>query len=355
MSIGYGEEGGTKALKVVIMAGGKGTRFWPRSVDSKPKQFLALTSSETMLQLTYNRFLEWLPKPSVYVCTTIKYVSLVREQLPDLADDQIILEPDQRDTGPCTALIASQFLNLGDDEVLVTTPSDHYIPDSKRLMEALLHAEEAALHDRAIVTLGIKPTRAETGYGYIRTKAGTSSHEARLVETFIEKPSAEKAEHLIQQDNVYWNSGIFIWKPSTIAYYMSAYQPSLWLAISRSQASLSDIYSTLPKLSVDYAILEKAEMIYMIPVDFVWDDVGTWRSLERMHEADAYGNIVLGEVYANNSNNSIVYAENLKTVVLGVNDLIIIATQDGLLVCHKSNEQHIKTVLKALEDDEGGI
>lgn len=336
-------------MKVVIMAGGKGTRFWPRSVESKPKQFLALTSNETMLQLTYARFLAWLPERSIYVVTSEEYASLVLEQLPNLNPAQVILEPAQRDTGPCMALTALHFLGRGDDEVLVTTPSDQYIPEMQLLQEALLRAEGAASMGKVIVTLGIVPTRPETGYGYIKAEPAQDLGQILKVEAFVEKPSLEKAHQYLEEGNMYWNSGIFIWKPSTIAHNMKAHQPLMWSALTNPQESLALVYPQLQKISVDYAIMEKASELYTIPVTFDWDDIGSWTSLERMHRLDAHGNLLLGTIHSMGCSNNIISTEHQKTIVIGVENLIIVSTSEGLLVCHKSNEQDIKTALKLLD------
>lgn len=333
-------------MKVVIMAGGNGTRFWPLSVSVKPKQFLSLNSRETLIQETYRRFRYWVEPEKIYIVTTTEYLSLVREQLPEISLDHIIMEPDRRDTGPCIALTALYFLDKGEDEVLVTTPSDQYIGDLDALMAVLNQAEQIAHSDKTIATLGIVPSRPESGYGYIEVEEKPRDKGIHKVKSFIEKPSIERAEQLIQKGNVFWNSGIFVWKPSTIAYYMNLYQRDMWEVICKNKRQLDKIYSQLPKISVDYAILEKADNIYMIPVHFPWDDVGTWTSLERIHQTDSNGNILIGDIQTLLASNSIVYSEKEKTVVLGVSNLIIVSTEKGLLVCHKSEEQRIKKILE---------
>ena len=333
-------------MKVVIMAGGNGTRFWPLSVNVKPKQFLSLNSGETLIQETYRRFRTWLEPEKIYVVTTTEYLNLVREQLPEIYTDHIITEPDRRDTGPCIALTALYFLDKGEDEVLVTTPSDQYIGDADALMEVLNQAEQVAYSDKVIATLGIVPSRPESGYGYIEAEVNSWDKCVHKVKSFIEKPSVERAEQLIQKGNMFWNSGIFVWNPSTIAYYMNLYQRDMWEVICKNKRQLDKIYSQLPKISVDYAILEKADNIYMIPVHFPWDDVGTWTSLERIHQTDSNGNILIGDIQTLLASNSIVFSEKEKTVVLGVSNLIIVSTEKGLLVCHKSEEQRIKKILE---------
>lgn len=338
-------------MKIVIMAGGKGTRFWPRSTDAKPKQFLALISPETMIQETYRRFRAWLPKEHIYVATAKRYVSILQEQLPELDPERMIIEPEQKDTGPCVALTALRFLERGDDDVLVTAPSDQYIADGAALREALVEAAAAAREVPAIVTLGVVPTRPETGYGYIECAEKPRHGRLYPVQAFIEKPTLAKAKQLYQRPNIVWNSGIFVWRPSTIAYYMKKYQAAIWDTLKENMGQLERAYAGLPKISVDYAIMEKAERIYNVPVDFAWDDVGLWSALQHFHPSDRHGNLAIGDVYPVDSGDNIVWSDK-KTILIGVRDLIVVSTGEGLLVCHKSEEQKIKN---ALADSEKGI
>lgn len=336
-------------MKAVIMAGGQGTRFWPWSTEEKPKQFLSLRSNKTLIQETYERFRMWLPNDKIYIVTTEDYLAMVKEQLPMIKNVQIIVEPARRDTAPCIALTALRFLKEKDDEVIVTAPSDQYIGDWHLLMEALQLAEDAARLNRNIVTLGIKPNRPETGYGYIETEDTALDQTARKVKQFIEKPSLQKAEWLLTKTNIFWNSGIFIWRPSTIAHYMKKYQLELWDLLNVPVSVLKKSYQQLPKVSVDYAILEKAESIYTIPVSFEWDDVGTWGSIERYHEKEDSDNIVIGSNISVQGNNCTVISDSKNTLVIGVDDIIVVCTDEGLLVCHKSQEQQIKTLIQQLK------
>lgn len=337
-------------MKVVIMAGGKGNRFWPRSTEEVPKQFLALTSNHTMLQETYQRFLRWIPAADIYVATVQKYTQLVLEQLKELDSRQLIIEPEQRDTAPCMALIARYFLLEGQDEPFVTVPSDQYIGDDEAYIQAIEQAVEAARQEGVIVTLGIVPTRPETGYGYIEA-IGKAQDDGRpyRVKRFIEKPDLEKATRLVNMANVYWNCGIFAWRPSTIAAYLEQFEPDMSRLISLSDEQLEQMYPPLPKVSVDYAILEKADLIYCIPVRFGWDDVGTWTALTRLYPIDEQGNLISGSVHMLRAGDNIVFSDKQKTLVIGVADLIIVSTPEGLLVCPKSDEQTIKQALLEME------
>ncbi|WP_394137996.1 mannose-1-phosphate guanylyltransferase [Cytobacillus oceanisediminis] len=340
-------------LKVVIMAGGTGTRFWPLSVNEKPKQFLSLINKKTMLQQTYNRFRKWLPEEKIYIVTSEEYATLVKEQLA-IPHKQLILEPLQRDTGPCVTLTALTFLKENDNEVFAAVPSDHYFPEDDSIFELFKLAETTAKSDLSIVTLGIKPDRPETGYGYIQAEQNRDyMGQVLRVKKFIEKPCKQKAEELLKAEDVYWNSGIFIWKPSTIAYYMKQHQLQIYESITRFLNGSVYEYSNLPKVSVDYAIIEKAETIFTIPANIHWDDVGNWTALERLLKKDDEINVLQGNIHVLSTENCIIKSEDKKTIVIGAEDLIIASTKDGLLVCHKSMEQNIKTILKEIEDANG--
>lgn len=329
------------------MAGGQGTRFWPWSKIERPKQFLSLMSEESMLQQTYNRFSKWLPREKIYIVTTEEYVSLVKEQLPFINENHIIVEPFPRDTGPCMALTAIRFLEDKDNEVFVAVPADHYLFDDQILPEIFDIGEKLARKDNVIVTLGIKPTRPETGYGYIHAENVEKGNIGELkVKSFIEKPDEEKAERLLKSENIYWNSGMFFWKPSTIGYYMEKFQPEIWDILKNDKQNIKTQYALVPKISVDYAILEKAESIYTIPVNLKWDDIGNWTAWERLNKNSNENNYVQGDVHLLSTNNCVIKSEHQKVVVIGVEDLIIASTKEGLLVCHKSQEQKIKDVLK---------
>ncbi|XID90874.1 mannose-1-phosphate guanylyltransferase [Paenibacillaceae bacterium WGS1546] len=343
-------------MKIVIMAGGKGSRLWPRSVEDRPKQFLALASEETMLQQTYRRLARIVPPRKIYVVTAAAFRSLVLEQLPELEEERLILEPVQRDTAPCVALSALHFIRLGDDETLVMMPSDQHIPNVLALNEALIKAEAVADASPSIVTLGVVPVRPETNYGYITASPERTHDGARKVVSFVEKPDLETARQLAAKPDVYWNSGIIVWRPSTIARATETYQPDMWKALARAGDRIAEAYAELPRISVDYAILEKASNLYAIPFRYEWEDMGSWTSFERIREAaaDANGNITHGTVHAFESSHNIIFAEGMKTIVIGAEDLIIVSTTEGLLVCHKSKEPDLKSFVQRVEKQGGG-
>lgn len=344
--------GAEAVVKIVIMAGGKGNRLWPKSAGGKPKQFLALTSDETLLQAAYRGLARYVPERKLYVATAAPYRALVAEQLPELADDRLIVEPAQRDTGPCVALAAQRFLRANDDEAIVTMPADHLIPDTASLAGLLAEAERHASEGETIVTLGVVPTRPETNYGYIHTVG--NGEGARRVQAFLEKPSEERARQWIGTPGVYWNSGIFVWKPSTIGAAMERYRPDIWVPLWQAGEDWENAYEALPRISVDYAVLEKSERLLCIPFTFEWDDVGTWKALERFGNADEAGNVVQGDALLADATNNIVFSEKRKAIVIGVRDLIVVSTDEGLLVCHKSSESLLKKYVQQLENNGGG-
>lgn len=336
-------------MKIVIMAGGKGTRFWPWSVKQKPKQFLALTSGETMIQKTYRRYLQHTPADDIYVVTIRDYLHLLREQLPNLEDNHIIIEPEQRDTAPCIAYTARFFMAQGSDEALLIAPADHDMEIDSAFPESIRTAEQIAGSGHHIVTLGIQPTRAETAYGYIEAipEPVQAMPTVYKVARFTEKPKKATAEIFLKQPNMFWNSGMFVWRPSTIAHYLSKFQPDLWNMLE-SAPSVEDIYPKLPDISIDYAVMEKAKSIYMIPLQFPWDDVGMWSALKRLHPTDQNSNLLLGDAIAYQSSNNIIKTGSKPTIVIGAHNLIIVSTEEGTLVCSSSKEHELKRLLKDL-------
>ena len=336
-------------MKFVIMAGGRGNRLWPQSTEGRPKQFHSLTSSESMLQTTYRNLASRVAESRIFVATAAQFRPLVLEQLPELEENRLISEPQQRDTGPCVAMSALHFLKKQDDEVMVFLPSDQNIPDTGALMDSLTLAAEFAGASGSIVTLGVVPTRGETNFGYIQAERGSAVERISKVKAFIEKPNEGRARELACAPDVYWNSGILIWKPSTIKRAMELYQPAMWKKMEEAGDRLEAIYGELPRLSVDYAVLEKSDELYTIPVSFEWDDMGRWTSLERVKSADETGNILQGPVETSESSNNIVIADR-PAIVIGVQDLIIVSSPQGLLVSSKEKESALKAIVQRIEN-----
>ncbi len=342
---------------LVIMAGGIGSRFWPMSSPEKPKQFLdVLGCGKTLIQLTLARFRTVVPPENVWVVTSRRYERLVREQLPDVPAENVLLEPCRRNTAPCICYVSWKIKKQNPRANIVVAPSDHVIGDVDAFRSAVSDALEFAAETDAIVTLGIKPTRPETGYGYIKADLGFSSSRKKnifRVDEFREKPTAEVAESYLKQGNYLWNAGIFIWSVSTIINAFRVYEPELSAMFEDlmpcydtpdEQAQIDKLYPECKDISVDYAIMEKTEEVFVYPADFGWSDLGSWGSLRQQIKQDAYGNACIGpDISLYDSHNCIVHATEEKKVVVQGLDGYIVAEKDGtLLICQLSEEQRIK-------------
>ena len=342
---------------LVIMAGGIGSRFWPMSSPEKPKQFLdVLGCGKTLIQLTLARFRTVVPPENVWVVTSRRYERLVREQLPDVPAGNVLLEPCRRNTAPCICYVSWRIKKQNPRANIVVAPSDHVIGDVDAFRSAVSDALEFAAETDAIVTLGIKPTRPETGYGYIKADLGFSSSRKKnifRVDEFREKPTAEVAESYLKQGNYLWNAGIFIWSVSTIINAFRVYEPELSAMFEDlmpcydtpdEQAQIDKLYPECKDISVDYAIMEKTEEVFVYPADFGWSDLGSWGSLRQQIKQDAYGNACIGpDISLYDSHNCIVHATEEKKVVVQGLDGYIVAEKDGtLLICQLSEEQRIK-------------
>ncbi|MFC4765816.1 mannose-1-phosphate guanylyltransferase [Effusibacillus consociatus] len=339
-------------LKAVIMAGGNGTRLWPKSQPDLPKQFIPILDGQSMLQKTVSRLASFLSYRDIYVVTVDKYVSYVKEQT-DLPDENIIVEPDSKDTAACIGLTAIRFLHHDQDPVLITLPSDHYIDGDDAFRDALLTAYHQAAKVPCVVTVGIKPNRPETAYGYIKVEE-VFDDNVMPVEKFTEKPDLSTALRWIKVPHFYWNSGIFVWRASVIRELIEQHMPRLSEGLRKIQAGigkpeeksiLKQEYMKLNKMSIDYGVIEKASCIYLVPGSFVWDDMGNWTSLERLIEKDRNGNVVIGEHKLLNTHNCIVYSEKVFIGAIGIEDLIITVTDQAVLICRKDKEQEIKKLM----------
>lgn len=335
-------------LNIVIMAGGKGTRFWPRSVDSLPKQFLTFHTSRTLIQETVARFKQLVPAHHLFIAVPERYLPLVDEQLPEIMKQQLIVEPEQKDTAACIALAAFHLLTAGDDDPVVFVPSDQHVSDDTAFLAAIeLAAKTAKLQDM-IVTLGIQPSRPETGYGYLKTASASSHFPSTIlsVSRFLEKPTEDQAAKLLKEPGIYWNSGIFVCRPSTIANSLKLLQPDIWNSLLLHPLDTAAAYALMPKLSIDYAVMEHAESIYCVPVDCGWDDIGSWAAISRHSAADPDGNVIQGNASLIHSTGNTVFTEDNKQVLLiGIHDLIVVSTPLGLLICPKTEEPNLKTWL----------
>ncbi len=339
------------------MAGGAGSRFWPISNENCPKQFLdILGTGTTLIQATLERFKPIIPSENVWVVTSAAYKDLVAEQLPEVPADHILLEPCRRNTAPCICYVSWRIKKLNPKANIVVTPSDHVITDVKTFQGIIKDVMEFSAETDAIVTLGIKPTRPETGYGYIKGDLAYSSSRKKnifRVDAFKEKPSRQVAEEYIKEPNYLWNSGLFVWSVSTIINAFRVYQPEMsrifermlpYYGTPQEQEIINEKFPECENISVDYAILEKAEEVFVYPASFGWSDLGTWGSLHQLTEKDKYGNAAIGpDIDLYETHNSIIHTTNLKKVVVqGLDDFIVVERDGTLLICKLSEEQRIK-------------
>lgn len=334
-------------LCALIMAGGKGTRFWPLSTEKKPKQFLNLIGNDTMIQMTINRIKPIVPIERIFVCTGQMYVNLVKQQLPDLPERNIIIEPEARNTAPCIALSALVISRYYKNLNMIVLPSDHLINDEDEFRSIVSAADKfVSNNDKSIVTLGMNPTRAETEYGYIKcTNSVHKSNEHRVikVDKFVEKPDCEKAKEYLRDGNYLWNGGMFVWSINNIINQIKKYSSNIYEAIhgiedvdeENLQQFIDKQYENTEAISIDYAVLEKAEDIYVIPSNIGWDDIGSWRSIERYRKKDENDNILNKNSQAVESKSSIAINNEKKVVMIGVKDIMTVETEESIFVVNK--------------------
>ena len=342
---------------LVILAGGAGSRFWPISNEELPKQFLdILGCGRTLIQLTLERFNGLIPKENVWVVTAEKYREIVMEQLPEIPSGNILCEPCRRNTAPCICYVSWKIKKLKTKANIVVSPSDHLVVDIQAFQSAIDDSLSFAAETDAVVTLGLKPTRPETGYGYIKadlTYSSSRKHNIFRVDEFKEKPTLEIAKKYIQSPNYLWNSGIFIWNVNTIINAFRVYEPEVssifeglmpYYGTDKEQNKIDESYPQCKNISVDYAILEKAEEIFVFPASFSWSDLGTWNSLREQSDMDKYGNVCIGDnIKLYDTYNTIVHTCNKKEVIVEGLDGYVVAEKEGkLLVCRLSEEQRIK-------------
>lgn len=342
---------------LVIMAGGIGSRFWPMSTPECPKQFIdVLGCGRTLLQLTADRFKGLCPVENIWVVTSENYAAIVKEQLPEIPESNILKEPCRRNTAPCIAYVSWRIKKNNPRANVVVTPSDHIVMNVPEFQRVVLSALSFTAENDAIVTLGMKPTRPETGFGYIQADLSVASarnKEIFRVDSFKEKPDLETAQKYIRRNNYFWNAGIFIWRVSTIVNAFRVYQPG----ISKIFENMMDVYGTddeqaainrefplCESISVDYAIMEKVEEIFVVPADFGWSDLGTWGALHEQVGKDNYGNVCIGsDIRLFETRDCIIHTtQEKKVVVQGLNGYIVAEKNNTLLICKLSEEQRIK-------------
>lgn len=336
-------------LTALIMAGGRGTRFWPASTEEKPKQFLSLISDKTMIQETVERLLPLVDMEHIFICTGEKYKNLCLEQLPELPERNIIVEPVGRNTAPCILLSTLYIKQIYNDANVIVLPSDHQINNVPEFLSVLNDANKFVnAKKEAVVTIGITPNRPETGYGYINFEATVekvNSHEIKDVKRFVEKPNAEVAQTYLDDGHYLWNAGMFMFNVDFMMSQYELYANETFKILSSLPAitspsytkELEGKYATCESISVDFAIMEKSDKLYVVPADFGWDDIGAWEALSRYLKKDDAENITKGDVTVHDSSNNTVFTTTKPVVLLDAEDLFVIETEERIVVGKKAS------------------
>lgn len=343
----------------LIMAGGRGERFWPRSRKSLPKQFLSLTGDgRTMIQLTVERILPLVDIEDIFIATNKDYKDLVKKQLPKLPEENILCEPVGRNTAPCIGLGAVHVAKKYEDALMLVLPSDHLIKYTSMFVNTLKEASQIAAEGTNLVTIGITPDYPETGYGYIKFNPAVSNGHAFLVDRFVEKPTKEVAKEYLETEEYLWNSGMFVWKVSSVLKNMEKFMPETYEGLLRIKESIGTTneeqilekeFIAFRSESIDYGVMEKAENIYTIPGTFGWDDVGSWLAVDRIRKSNEFGNVVSGNIITVNSKNCIIEGSKKLIAAVGLEDLIVVDSEDAMLICEKQSAGDIKKVLENLK------
>lgn len=344
---------------IVIMAGGVGSRFWPMSTPESPKQFIdVMGCGKSLIQLTSERFQGICPLQNMWVVTSEKYVEIVREQLPEIPESNILAEPCARNTAPCIAYACWKIKKKYPNANIVVTPSDALVINTDEFRRVIRKALDFTDESSAIVTLGIQPSRPETGYGYIAAGNGLSTDkEIFHVDSFKEKPDRLTAEKYISEGNFFWNAGIFVWNVRTITSVMRIYSPTIAQIFDRvypdlytdqEKSTIEKLFPTCESISIDYAVMEKAQDIYVLPSSFGWSDLGTWGALRGLLPQDENGNAAIGQnIKLYDSKNCVVHtSEEKKVVIQGLDGYIIAEKDQTLLICRLNEEQRIKDFSK---------
>lgn len=355
----------SKNQYVAIMAGGIGSRFWPMSRADYPKQFLdILNTGRTLIQATYDRFVKFIPAEHIYVVTFEQYKDIVAKQLPEIPVENILCEPSRKNTAPCIAYVSYKLHQLNANANLICAPADHLVLEDDAFKKVCTDALHFTSHIKALITLGIKPTHPNTGYGYIQYEPQSVSENIYKVKTFTEKPDKELARTFIASGDFLWNAGIFVWQVKNIIKAFEMHLPEMHEVFDaeknnfntkKEKAAIERIYPQCVNISIDYGVMEKADNVYIIPASFGWSDLGTWSSTYENLEKDYLGNAVAGNnVIVIDGTQNMIHADNKKLVVLqGVDDFIIVDTKDVLLICKKDKEQEIKEYVAEVKRNKG--
>jgi len=348
---------------VIIMAGGIGSRFWPYSRNNYPKQFLDVMGvGRSLLQLTFDRFTKICSKENIYIVSNENYSNLIREQLPGLADYQILLEPDRRNTGPCIAYAAYKIAQRDPKANMVVTPADHVIFKEDVFDETITQALEESKNSDKLITIGIKPSRPETGYGYIQYIQDAGS-PVKKVKTFTEKPQLELAKKFLESGDFVWNAGIFIWRADTIIRSFEKHLPDIAELFSsmsdayysnREKGAIENAYAVTKSISIDYGVMEKADNVYVVEGNFGWSDLGSWGSLHDIRDKNPDNNVIDGNALTYDCKNSLIMGEKDRLIVIqGLEGYLVADCEDVLLICKKDDEKQFRKFVNDVKNEKG--
>ena len=351
----------------VIMAGGSGTRFWPKSTKALPKQFLNLFGEGTMIQNTAERIESIIPQERIMVVTNESYVDIVKEQLPKVPADNIVGEPVAKNTAPCVAIAAELLYKKDPEAVMVVLPADHHITEPEHFVEILNSAVAKAESGEHLVTIGITPSRPETGFGYIHGNLAESidfaGNSVNPVVEFVEKPNFAKAEEYVASGEFFWNSGMFVWKASTVLSEIEAHLPDMFAEVKNASEELytsmhlpaiNDFYNACESVSIDYGIMEHSKSVFVVPGEFGWNDVGSWTAVFDLAEKNSLGNAVqaFNATFAAAENNLVVSNSEKMISLVGVDNVAVVETEDAILVCDLNTAQGVKQIVEQLKQNE---
>jgi mannose-1-phosphate guanylyltransferase len=346
----------------VIMAGGIGSRFWPRSRQAEPKQFLRVFNDSSLIQNTVDRLEGFIPPERCLIVTNERYIEKTRKQLPQIPAENILAEPVSRNTGPCIAYAAARLYTKDPKATMIVLPADHLIRDVNEFHRVLQTAADEAHRSGTLGTIGIKPTHPATGYGYIQYDdsdgADTDDLRAYPVTTFAEKPDAATAERFLDSGDFLWNSGMFIWQAEAILEQIEVHQPEIHalfepvieaVGTADEEEAVAHAFQNVPRISIDYGVMEEADRVFVVPGSFGWSDVGDWQAVYMLREKDDLGNAIEGNVILQDSSRNLVDADDRLVVLVGVHDKVVVDTDDAVLICNRENAQQVKKIVEYLQ------